>query len=480
MAQVKIHKDYNIILSTFLKYLPSRFLVILNSLIIVPFFAFILSAKEMGLYQISIGALNLLCTCSTDWISKSALRFYEKYKIQNKLEEFFSNIIFLSIIAYAIIVLVYLFFADDISHKFYISKDILLLTLLLIIPCGIRQFLYQMLRVLNKPFLYTFSIIIYQFAHLLLFLILFNFLNNNVIAILTSMTIAMLIIDIYILKEINLKINLKFKPDLKLVKESLKYSLPTVITNTSIWALLHINKFIFQTHEMFDFTAIAGIAWLFTSYILTPLLSAFLFAVFPIIIKRYEHNLQIKTITTCTIRLYCMLFIPLVAAFIYYAKEITNTLFDSKYEQASIIIPFFALTIFLHELMKLLNIKYHLKNKTYLEMLVSLIAGAFCIWLNLALIPIYHLIGAGIAMLSSIALMIFLHSLIHFKTLDYLFPSKIFKTTGLTLIIGFVLYAAISFTADKVMLINIPIIKVCLFLLSYYTSVWFIKDKILS
>lgn len=480
MAQVTIKKDYNVILSTFLKYLPSRFLVILNSLIIVPFFAYILSAKEMGLYQLSIGALNLLCTCSTDWISKSALRFYEKYKIQNKTEEFFSNIIFLSIGAYVIILAVYFLFADDISQKFYISKDILLLTLILIIPCGIRQFLYQMLRVLNKPFLYTFSIIIYQFAHLLLFLVLFNLFNNNVIAILTSMTAAMLIIDIFILKEINLQINLKFKLDFDLVKEFLKYSLPTVLTNTSIWTVLHINKFIFQRHEMFDYTAIAGIAWLYTSYILTPLLSAFLFAVFPIIIKRYEHNHQIKTITTCTIRLYCMLFIPLVTAFVYYAKDITGAVFDAKYEQACIVIPFFALTVFLHELMKILNIKYHLQNKTYIEMFVSVLTGAFCVYLNLTLIPVLHLFGAGIAMLFSIILMIFLHSLIHFKSLDYIVPAKIFKTAGITILIGLILYAAIGFIDEKFMHNLYPIIKAGIFIISYYASVWFVKDKILS
>lgn len=475
MATLRIQKDYNVILTTFLKYLPSRLLVILNSLIIVPFFAYILSAKEMGIYQISIGVLNLLCTCSTDWISKSALRFYEKYKINDKLEEFYSNVILISLVVYGLILVIYLLFGNEISQKFFVSKDILILTLILIIPCGVRQFLYQMLRVLNKPFLYTFSIIIYQFTHLLLFLILFNILNNNVIAILTSMTIAMVIIDFYILKKINLKTKLKLKFDTEFINEALKYSLPMVITNTSIWTLLHINKFIFQRNEMFQYTAEAGIAWLYTSYILTPLLSAFLFAVFPIIIKRYEHRYSIQNITTCTIRLYCILFIPFVSTFIYFAKEISDTMFHYKYNNLSIILPFFAATIFLHELMKILNIKYHLKNKTYIEMLISVFAGIICVYLNFILIPEYNLLGAGIAMISSISLMIMLHSLIRFKSLNYIFPKKIFKTVAYTVLTGIIIYYAFRF-AD----ILHPIIKVCSFIAVYYYAVWTFKNRILD
>lgn len=475
MANIKIQKDYNVILNAFFNYLPSRFLVILNSLIIVPFFAYILSEKEMGVYQLSIGLLNLLCTCSTDWISKSALRFYEKYKIKDKLDEFYSNVILIAAAVYSIIVLIYLLFADDISSKYFISKDILFLTLLLIIPCGIRQFLYQMLRVLNKPFLYTFSIIIYQFTHLLLFLILFNLINNNVIAILTSMTVAMLVIDIYILTKISLHIDLKFKFNAEFANEALKYSLPIIITNTCIWTLLHINKFIFQRNEMFQSTAAAGIAWLYTSYILTPLLSTFLFAVFPLIIKRYEHKKAIKEITTCTLRLYCMLFLPIVSAFVYYAKEITSTMFNNKYENLSVIIPFFAATLFLHELMKLLNIKYHLKNKTYIEMLVSLFAGIICVYLNYKLIPAYNLPGAGIAMISSISLMILLHSLIRFNSLDYIFPARILKSISILLVIGIILHSLLSYVGYLH-----PLIEICLFIILYYITIWFAKNKILD
>ena len=479
MASEKISKNFFYIFNLFLKYLPSRILVVLNSLIIIPFFAYVLSEKEMGLYQLIIGALNLLCTCSTDWITKSTLRFYEKYKLQEKLPEFYSNIILISVITYLGIIIFYLLFANFISVKFFIPKNLLVMTIVLIIPCGLRQFLYQMLRVLNKPFLYTFSIIIYQISHLLLFLALFN-IFDNVIAILTSMVIAMFIIDVYIIRQIQLKSTLKFSFDKTLITESLQYSLPMIVTNTGLWFLLHVNKFLFQKLAMFSYTATAGIAWTYTTYILTPLLSTFLFAIFPTIIKKYEHQKDIKGILTKTSQLYCILFIPLISVFIFYSKEIIQAMFDEKYSQAAIIVPFFALTIFLHEFMKILNIKYHLKNRTYIEMLVTVFVGIICLYLNYTLIPVYKLWGAGIAMLSSIVLLITLHSFVHFKNLATIQASKLVKTVCYTVFYGAIIFLIIHFGIQNSLPSKVAVLKPILFLSIYYSILWNTKNKVLA
>ncbi len=478
MQAKNVTRKFYPILNSFLSYLPSRFLVILNSIIIIPFFAYMLTTGEMGIYQLAIGMLNLLCTCSTDWITKSALRFYEKYKIKNKLPEFYSNIIFISLSVYLLIVIFYFLSADYISIKYFISKDVLALLLVLIIPCGIRQFLYQMLRIFNKPFLYTFSIIIYQCAQLLFYLALFK-IFGNVKAILSAMTIAMVIIDIYIIKKLKFESSLKFSLEPELFKESLQYSLPTIITNSGIWLLLHMNQFTFQRLEMFNLTAASGIAWVYTTYILTPLLSTFLFAVFPIIIKRYEHNQNVKEITTNTIKLYCTLFIPLVCTFVFYSKEITRTVFEPKYEQAYIIIPFFALTLFLHHLTKIINIKYHLENRTYIEMIITLLGIIFCVLMTLKLIPLYHLAGAGSAMLTAVTVLIVLHSFVHFKSLDYINTKTIFRTVILTLCISILTGIIISNSLGNVNL-KYQILKPILFLPACYMLLWELKEKVLS
>ena len=478
MANTKISGNFNLIFNTFLKYLPSRLLVILNSLIIIPFFAYILTEKEMGIYQLIICSINLLCTCSTDWITKSSLRFYEKYKLQNKLPKFYSNILIISAITYLLILVLYFLFSDYISAKFFIPKDLLALTLVLLIPCGLRQFLYQMLRVFNKPYLYTFSIIVYQFAHLLLFLVL-SHVFSNIFAILLSMTIGMLIIDIYIIRKIQLKSELHFSIEKDLIKETLTYSLPTILTNSGIWLILHIDQFLFQKLTLFNYTAIAGIGTTYTSYLITPIVSTFLFAIFPLIIQRYENKRAIKNLTTRTIQLYCAMFIPYVSAFVLYSREITNTMFGGKYEQVAIIMPFFALTIFIHELKKILNIKYHLKNRTYIEMFITIFTAVICIILNFKLIPTFHLWGAGIALLSSVTLLITLHSFVNFKGLTLTHPTKIIRTCSLTILTSATVFLILHFGLQNILPAQIVIIKPILYLILTYTILWNIKNRVL-
>ncbi len=443
---LSISKNYNNICKTFFSYLPSRLLVVLNALIIVPVFAHLMTTKEIGIFQLAIGILNLVCTCSTDWIAKSALRFYEKYRLCNRLNEFFSNTFFIFLIVYFVIILGYFLFANVLAAKFLITKSVLAITLLMVIPVGFRQFLYQMLRIFNRPFLYTFSIILYQISLLALFLVLTGVIPN-VFAALVSMVISLIVIDIYILREINLHTKISFGFDREILLESLRYALPQIITNSSIWAILHINKYIFQYEKFFEDTATAGISYLLVTSILTPLFSTFLFAIFPSIIKAYEQKNSIKPLVTNTIRLYCIFFAPVAALFCYYAKDITTLVFGNKYPYAYIMISFLAIIFFLHELMKLLNVKYHLKNKTYIEMTVSLFAGLVCILLNIILIPQLHILGAALAMFLSMTLLFVFNLGIQFRDMDYISFKRCARTLLDVILIGVVSFMTVNLLA---------------------------------
>lgn len=463
-----LSKNYNTIFNTFLSYLPSRLLVVLNSLIIIPILAHMLSAKELGIFQLSIGVLNLVCTCSSDWISKSALRFYEKYRYSDRLDEFFSNIIWLALAVYAVIILGFFLFADFAVEKFFIPKTVLLLTLFVVIPCGIRQFLYQMLRILNKPFLYSFSIIIYQMSFLALFLLFTGFLPN-VHAVLFGMAAAMFVIDIFILQQVGLKIKLLANVNCEMLFESLKYALPQIITNSSIWAILNINKYVFQYNQYFTETATVGVSFYFITSILTPILSTFSFAIFPFIIKKYESKSRIKPYVTSAIQLYCGIFIPIILLFCFYSQNVANLAFGDKYPQTSLVIPFFAISLFMHELMKLFNIKYHLQNKTYIEMAITFFAGLLALNLNFFLIGKFHIIGAGIAMLLSIVLLFTLNFIIQFKNLEYANYKAILKTVIFSAVICGISYLFVELLFLPLNFVYANIIKLLLYIFICYS-----------
>ena len=108
----RLKYNYYILMQNILRYLPAKFTVILCSFLLIPIFTLVLDAKEVSIYLVSIQLLNLFCTFSSDWIAKGVLRFYTKYKIEDRLKEFFSSIFFISVIAYLLILILFFVFKN--------------------------------------------------------------------------------------------------------------------------------------------------------------------------------------------------------------------------------------------------------------------------------------------------------------------------------------------------------------------------------
>ena len=160
--------SYNQISKNIISYIPSKLLVVINALFIVPLLSHLFDEKEMSFFFIGIYLVNIMCTCTSDWITKAVIRFYEKYKIQEQLDDFLSSIMGLLILANITISIIFIFSFNFINENFGLSFTLLLQILFILLPCGIRQLLFQILRVQNKSFLYTGAIFLYQLTFILL------------------------------------------------------------------------------------------------------------------------------------------------------------------------------------------------------------------------------------------------------------------------------------------------------------------------
>ena len=308
----RTERNYLRIVKNIMNYLPSRILILLNSIIIIPIFAHTLDAKQMSIFLLAIQVLNIILTCSFDWISKAVLRFHEKYSQQNKLDCFISNIFCISIISYFLILISYFLFKDFILTKYAIDNLTFLLTIILVIPCGIRQFLYQILRIQNNAKLYTLSIFLYQLGFITLFLAICHIFPKASVIIL-AMILAILAVDFYIIRMTKIKYNIQFKIQNSIVTEILKYALPLIFTNSCYWYILNISKFIFQNQQEYLSTAIIGTSWILANS-LTPFMAIFMFTFFPVIVKKFELKRHFKLYYTNLVQLYCFIFIPLIVS----------------------------------------------------------------------------------------------------------------------------------------------------------------------
>ncbi len=438
-----------------------------------------LTSGEMSIFQLTVGLLNLVCTCSTDWIAKSVLRFYQRYSDEGRLDAFLSNAVIIFFSVYIITGILFLLSANYVLLKFSIPKDVFFFTLFLIIPVGIRQVLYQLMRIFDKPALYTASIVIYQISVISLFL-LFAGMIPKVMAVLTAMLIAIFMIDIYIIWDLKPKFKFKFSINLGLLRESLVYALPQIVTNTGIWTILHVGKYVFQYNRMFEDTAVICAAILLGSCILTPLFSSFNFALFPVIIRKFEQKNVIKNFMTSALQLYCALFVPISLLFCFFSKDIAQIAFSGKYPTSYIIIAFFAPTLFFHELMKLFNFKYHLKNKTYIEMAVTFFVGLIAINANILLIPRVGLVGAGIALLGSMLLLFMLNIFVRIKGIDYVRYGSVIKTGVLSVITSIFSFGFVFLMPIPESFVWAAALKMMMYLFMVYVLSYVFSKKILE
>ena len=477
-------KNHIHILKHTASYIPSKLLVGINTLIIVPLYAHLLEVKEMSIYFIAIQFLNIMCTVSSDWITKSILRFHEKFNIQNRIEDFYSNILSFSIFTQIIVMLIY--FSCSNLLQLYLGVDFLtiILSACLVIPSGIRQLLFQYLRVKDKSFLYTVSILFYQILNILIFLILVKHVPNAN-SILISMNIAMFIIDMYILNYIDFDIKPRFKFDIKITKEIIQYASPLVITNICYWVIMHFSKLYFQYKSIFLYTAIIGFFHLFTYNILQPFASVFMFAGFPELVHKYEHNIPIKKYWTSIIQLYSVCILPIVMTFLYFHKEITSLFFPKEYLVGSIILPLFAFSLFIHELIKLVNTKFHLKNKTNIEMIIALCSLSLLVAANIILMQKFSLFGAGLAFFISELFLLIFNTCIKIENFEFLNYFSIIKSIVIISLIGIFTYAIIIapfifIYKTTVLSAGINITKIILFATIYYFICYLFRNYILK
>ena len=458
------------IIKSISSYLPSRFLIIFSAAFIIPLLSKHIDYMQMSIYLIAIQILNLLCTTSFDGIGKIVLRFYEKYKFNKKLDEFFSSLFWISIIVYIITWLVYIFSHGIIEEKFAIDNGTLLIVLFLVIPCGIRQFLYQILRVYREASLYTISIIMYQ---ILFIIFIFTIIKHSPTAnyVLITMAFSVFIVDLFILSRISLSRKILLQVDKGIVCEILKYSIPLFFTNACYWSMLNISKFIFQYTHQYSNTAISGVTSTFANMVMQPLVSVFIFAAFPVIVKKYELKKKLKKYFTNLLQLFCIIFTPIIFMFCVYNNEITALVFPKAYDKVCILMPFYIVAVCFHELTKLINIKYHLKNIMMLELTIAIVTSTIALGLNFYLIHKYGLIGAALALFLSELLLLIINILVKTERATFINYAKLLKSIIISLIISvtthFILSIPFSVASKYVHILEITLYMVCCYILYF-------------
>lgn len=461
------------IFNDMLKYAPSKLFALFGNAIIVPVYTNLLSPSQYGVYAIALAVLSFLCIIFSDWIGLAALRFFRKNQLEEKIPQYMTTLIMmLGVNLFALYLLAFVF-----RHQFYnyfgISPKIFLFVLILILPVAIRALSFQVLRAQIKPGAFTVSTIINQLLTVVVAVLLLKYTNLQAMSILAAMAVSITIIDVILIHQCSLIKFFEFKkPDIAMSKSIALYGLPLATASLSMWVINQSNKFITNYYHGLNDAGLVGVAYNMTFPILMTFFAIITVASYPRIINLFEEKVDVRPLLSRLTGYFLVVSVPIVVFMSIYASDLITLFANSKYQNAYILIPYFALSAMFLSFSEYTTMQYHLANKTYIMIFQKVFGGLLGLVLNFILIKKYGLLGVGVATLVSNAAYFIFSLFIKMPNLEWQVPFKVILRILLSFIPTAGLYCV--FVAAQVNeVIQMPLILLFYYLVFYYFKKYF-------
>lgn len=461
-----------------LKYAPSKIFGLFGNLAIVPIYTNLLSPSQYGIYTISLAVLSFLCILFSDWIGLAALRFFRKNELCNDITKYLSNIAYILILNLVVMYIVCFFCKSYIYNYFHITPKVFLVILAVIIPISIRAFLFQLLRAQIKPGAFTFSTILNQILTIVIAVLLIKLTHLGAFSILLSMIISISFVDLILMKQTNIFKFLKLeKINFDLLKSVFMYGIPLAVAALSLWIINQSNKVITTHFYGLEKAGYVGVAYSLTFPILMTLFAIITIAAYPRIINLFEDKKDVRPVISKLTGYYMLISIPVVSLMCVYPKEIMDILANSQYNNAYILLPYFALSAFFLSFTDFTTFQYHLANKTYILTLLKIVSGVTGLVLNIFLIKQMGLLGAGVGLLLSNILYFLLTLIIVIPGLEWKIPYRRIIHLAVCYIPTIILWTIIS-QSQMLPILQMNILLIFYYLFYYLTKKLF-KDAII-
>lgn len=479
-ALIKNENIYNNLLIDVLKIAPSKIIGTLGNVLSVTLYTWLMHKADYGLYNVCIALLSLICILFSDWVGTSALRFYSESSKKDKLNEYYSSIIFILLSNLIIMSLITLISFKYISNIFKIPDIYLITVILLMLPVAFRALFCQLLRAKIKPLFYSIITIINQFLTIGIAYIFLKYTNLSTMSIFLSMFLSIFLIDL--LLAIKLKIldrtSLKFINFTK-IKSVLKYGIPLSIASLGTWFILQGNKLIVQYFFDSSINGIYGVAHNLTFSVLLTLFSILPIAAIPRIFYKHENNIDVRPFIKNLMSIYFYCAFPIVMLFCCFPEDIVLLFSNKEFINASKLLPFLSLACFCYSLTEYTTLQYQIAKKTHIDTIIKLTPAFLVLIFTPLFIKIWGFNGVGFAALLSNLFYFLLSTIIKIPSLEVIPCMKTIVNILISGIIAFVFVKLSLYIYDFEKMgfyFVIPII----FLLIYIASIFLINKNFCS
>jgi len=416
----------------------------LSSFLLVPLYTHILSVEEYGLLSTLLISSQLLITIIDFGVMPSIIRMTPEIITSNKEGKFLGTVLTINIISGLILSIIILFFFQSLiisSFNTNISFSTLILFCLMSFTQAVGLNLITYFRASEQNKKFTFYSIISTFTLLLLNIIALYFFKLGINGILLANTISYLIFAVMISFKLNTQYSLSF--DLLIAFRTLKYGVPLIFTRSSDLVVATTGVYFLGMYTDFKSVGLYSLALKYCAVLQVLFLLPFQLTFEPYLFNNLKDENLIENLRKI-INFFILIFLLLATALIIVTRDFITVIAPKEYSDSYILIIYILPIYAIQGLQHIFQSFIHIKKKTYITGILSVIISIISLILNYLLIKEFGI--GGILSVKYFNEVFFLILLSYFS---YKFFNNL-KINLSTILLSFLSYVVFSFILVKI------------------------------
>lgn len=438
---------------------------IIISFIKTPIFTRYFTPEEYGVLGLITITFSYISIIVFSYLSNCIWRFYNRYKNENKLEVFYSNIFILYIVSSVLTLLACFMWISLISSS---NEKIIILSLFQMLISVLASMFMVIVRLEDRAFLYnSLNVLLQAMSFIILFLLTFKF-NYRIEAVLESNIIVslFLLIALVIIFWRKIKPSIKYF-DLEVINKFLSYGLVVALGDLSLVLLTssdrYIIDFLASVKEVGIYNQVYNIAQISIAALVTIFFNIFN----PYLFKDLEENIEVydRNINKY-LNMYLLILTPVTVYFSIFKKELAFILLGESFREGYSMMPYIMITSYIYGMLLFIKNRLNFTGKAKISVFGLLLALLINIVLNLLFIPIFDY---KIAAVTTLIAYVFLYAYYYLKDDSSFFNNiKNYRVLCIPFTI-LVLQAAINYIIHALFNISIleAILEGIIYLFSY-------------
>lgn len=397
----------NKIIKDLVWYLAGSTLPLLVGFFRIPIFTRYFTTEEYGVYGLILITYTILSIFLFNWLSNCIWRFYNRFKQNNELSLFYSNLFFL----YLSFSLIFFIIAItwNLSASGEIARKLISLIFFQLLISQANNYFLIVLRLEEEAAKYNIVVSIRAgLAFAVQYFMTFK-LGYRIESIPISMIIVEVLVLFYLLPNFIRKYSLSPKlVSWKTVKVFLEYSLPGILSNLGLYILTTSDRYIIALYGDMHEVGIYNQVYNLCQVSIMAIINLYFSIINPRLMRELEMNFNATgRITILYMKNYLLFILPVITYFSIFAYWVAKILLGEEFRVGYPMIPWITIAVFLYGLTLFPENRLKFKENYRIVIIGFIACSVLNIGLNFILIPKFgYMWAAGTTLISYFLLMV--------------------------------------------------------------------------